>query len=353
MSYVRTRMGEGQIRREIMMGDLVVPVEQTRTSGMLGASEAAAALGFDRFTSPLTIWKRLRGEAVDEERSPALDEAARWGGLLEPIIRGKYALDRGSDVFVPRESVVRDGWLRATPDGYVCPGSKSPTVASCDTMFDGGIRGLLQVKNRHAFARDDWRDGVPTKEQIQVRVEMAVCDLPWSDVAVLIGGNQMLVHRVERDLQLEDRILTDLRAFWDLVQSGREPSPDASAAWRAHVSEKMRPTKVVITPDEDMRELVDFWLNQRRKRKMAQEEEEAAKNDILLRLSAAGAVGIDLGERGKVSAYKTGARTDWKRYSGSLVDILTLARLQAPSTDAYKTESKTWALRAPSDDGED
>lgn len=336
------------------MSDLVVPVDQTRTAGMLGASEAAAALGFDRYTSPLTVWKRLRGEALDEERNAALDEMAAWGQALEPVVRGKYAIDRGVGVFVPDVSFVREEWLRATPDGFVVPlGSYGAIGGPCglerpgtypwgETLSTKAVAGMLQVKCRSAFLRDDWRDGVPVKEQIQVRVEMAVCDLPWSDVAVLIGGNQMLVHRVERDLQLEDRILTDLRAFWDLVQSGREPSPDASAAWRQHVSEKMRPTKVMITPDDEMRELVDFWLAQRRKRKQIQEEEEAAKNDILLRLSAAGAVGIDLGERGKVSAYKTGGRTDWKAFAQSLNPN--------PPPAKYVKESKTWALRAPSDD---
>ncbi len=338
------------------MSDLVLHVNQTRTDGMLGASEAAAALGLDKYTSPLTVWKKLRGLPVEEERSPALDEAAAWGQLIEPVVRGKYAQDRGVAVFVPESSFDRDGWLRCTPDGLIVPiGSYGAVGGPCgverpgtwpwqNTGLTPAVAGLLQVKNRHAFARDDWRDGVPAKEQVQCRVEMAVCDLPWNDCAVLIGGNRMLVHRVERDLALEDRILTDLSAFMRLVRDGIEPSPDHTAAWRQHVSEKMRPTKVMITPDDELRELVDFWLNQRRKRKMIEEEEEAAKTDIMLRLSAAGATGIDLGERGKVTAYKTGARTDWKGWAQSLSPN--------PPPQKYVKESKTWALRAPSEDDE-
>ncbi len=341
------------------MSDLVLHVDQIRTEGMLGASEAAAALGLDKYTSPLTVWKKLRGLPVEEERSPALDEAAAWGQLIEPVVRGKYAIDRNRLVLVPRSSFVKDGWLRCTPDGLSLPNIQigasvnppAPRTYVTEMPIDLAMRdpewkendaGLLQVKNRHAFARDDWRDGVPAKEQIQCRVEMAVCDLPWNDCAVLIGGNRMLVHRVERDLGLEDRILTDLSTFMRLVREGTEPSPDHTAAWRQHVSEKMRPTKVMITPDEELRELVDFWLAQRRKRKMIEEEEEAAKTDIMLRLSAAGATGIDLGERGKVTAYKTGSRTDWKAWAQSLNPN--------PPPQKYVKESKTWALKAPADD---
>lgn len=327
------------------MSDLVVAVDQVRNKGTIGASDAAAALGLSKYTSPLTVWHRLRGLDTNEERSPSLDEAAEFGHLIEPIIRGRYAVKNQRLVHVPETSFVRDGWLHATPDGLVDKQSgEMGTVALSATTIPPSVEGVLQCKNRHAFARDDWRDGVPPPEQVQIRVELAVCNLPWSDCAVLIGGNRMLVHRVERDAALEDRILTDLSAFMRLVREGIEPSPDHTAAWRQHVSEKMRPTKVLITPDEEMRELVDFWLRQRRKRKQIEEEEEAAKNDIMLRLSAAGATGIDLGERGKVTAYKTGARTDWKGYAQSLNPN--------PPPQKYVKESKTWALRAPQDDDE-
>jgi hypothetical protein len=151
--------------------------------------------------------------------------------------------------------------------------------------------------------------------------------------------------RIERDLAIEDRILTDLRAFWTMVQEGREPSPDHTAAWREHVSEKMRPTKVVMQADDEMRELVEFWLAQRRKRKKAQEEEDAAKTDILLRMSAAGATGIQLDAETKVSAYAVGGRTDWKAYALSLGGA-------AKPPDRFKSEGKTWTILAPKEDDE-
>lgn len=338
------------------MSDIALYVVQTRTEGTIGASDAPAALGLSKYCSPLTVWRRLRGEYVDDTRPPFVQEAAEFGHLFEPVIRGRYAVQRTALVVVPTHSFAYEDWMHATPDGIVIRSTTPDSVGTEEwdkSELPPIADGLLQIKMRSAYLRDEWLHSVPAETEVQVRVEMAVCGLPWSDVAVLIGGNQMLVHRVERDLALEDRILTDLRAFWQMVKDGREPSPDHTAAWRAHVSEKMRPTKVTMTADDELREIVDYWLEQRRKRKKYQEEEDAAKNDLLLRLAAAGATAIDLGGDRKVTAYKVGGRTDYKGYANALVDIVTKARLQAPNTAAYKTEGKTWSLRAPSDDGDE
>lgn len=329
---------------------IVLPVQQSRAPGVLGASDAPAALGLSRYVSPLAVWKRLRGELIDEETPDAVKEAAEFGQLLEPIVRGRYALQRERAIVVPVASRVMDGWLRATSDGYVLKPSKIDVGTYEENPEDptdqDDIDGLLQVKCRSAFQRDEWEGGTPAAEEVQCRVEMAVCGLPWNDCAVLLGGNRMLVHRIERDLALEDRILTDLRAFSHLVKEGREPSPDHTAAWRAHVSEKMRKTAVELQADEETAELVKYWLDQKRKASKADEEAKAALNDLLLRLSAAGATRIVLPDGTKIPAYKVGGRTDYKAYAA--------AHLPCTTADLapYKREGTTWTLRAPGGDEE-
>lgn len=328
------------------MGALVVGVEQTRKQGSIGASDAAAALGMAKYLSPLTLWRRLRGEHVDDDRPAFVQEAALFGQLFEPVIRGKYASDRQCLVMVPTRSLPFEDWLHATPDGIVIRSTVPESVGTEE--WDGeGVPALadgnLQIKMRSAYLRDEWLSGVPAETEVQVRVEMAVCDLPWSDVACLIGGNHLVVHRVERDLELEANILRDLRAFWQLVQTGKEPPVDSSDAWRDYASSKMRATKVTMQADEDVRELVEYWLEQRRKRLRAEEEEEAAKTDLLLRLSAAGATAIDLGGDRRVTAYQTGSRANWKAYAQSLGG-------SAKVPEQFKGKPGTWTLRAPGDD---
>lgn len=293
---------------------LALHVDQQRDTTHLGASEAAGVLGLDKYNPPIKLWRRHRGMPV---RDDGPMEAAYWGTVLEPVIRGKYALDRKVRVWVPTGSYTLDGWLRCTPDGLVVePNMSEVRVDEYDPAeFDPRkfLRGDesvggLQVKTCSAWLEDDWRDGPPAKYEVQCRVEMAVTGLPWVDIVCLCGGQKQLGPvRIERDLAIEDRILTSLREFWSMVQDGREPSPDHTDAWRMHVSEKMDRVKpTMVMADAAMFAAIARWREQRVFRKRAAAAEEQTKNDILLRLSAAGATRIDCGDKAdNVTAYKT------------------------------------------------
>jgi predicted phage-related endonuclease len=312
---------------------IAVAVDQQRDLSCLGASEAAGVLGLDKYNPPMKIWRRHRGLPV---RDDGPEEAAYWGTVLEPVIRGKYAHDRKVRVWVPTGSYVLDGWLRCTPDGLVEELAREHQIGT--TEFDpakegyapvvrqlqvDGLLGGLQVKTCSAWLEDDWRDGPPAKYEVQCRVEMAVAALPWVDIVCLCGGQKQIGPlRIERDDAIEDRILTSLQEFWGMVRFGKEPTVDHTDAWRMHVSEKMDRVKPqIVAADADMTMDVALWREARIARKRATKEEELRKNSLLLRLSAAGATRIDCGDR-------------------------------ADNITAYKTKN-TWALRTPSSWKED
>ena len=298
---------------------VAVHVDQRRDVALLGASEAAGVMGLDKYNPPIAIWRRHRGLTVRDDGGNA--EACYWGTVLEPVIRGKYALDRKVRVFVPTASYTLDGWLRCTPDGLV----EEPTFVESDigtTEFDPAGAGSavvemlrqekalggLQVKTCSAWLEDDWRDGPPAKYEVQCRVEMAVADLPWVDIVCLCGGQKQIGPlRIERDPAIEDRILTSLREFWAMVRDGREPTPDHTDAWRAHVSEKMeRARPVMVAADGHATALLARWREQRIFRKRAKASEDQTKNEILLWLSAAAVTRIDCGDKAdNVTAYRT------------------------------------------------
>lgn len=298
---------------------IALHVDQQRDISCLGASEAAGVLGLDKYNPPIAIWRRHRGMRIREDGGN--EEAMYWGIVLEPVIRGKYALDRKVRVWVPTGSYTLDGWLRCTPDGLVEDPTfstadigttefepQSPRAAVVDDLRSERALGGLQVKTCSAWLEDDWRDAPPAKYEVQCRVEMAVTDLPWVDLVCLCGGQRQIGPvRIERDLVIEDRILTSLREFWAMVKDGREPSPDHTDAWRMHVSEKMERAKPsMVAADSEMEMLIARWREQRIFRKRAVRAEDQTKNQLLLRLSAAGATKIDCGDRMlNVTAYKT------------------------------------------------
>ena len=293
---------------------LALPVDQQREESMLGASEAGAVLGLDRYKSPMAIWRKHRGLPVDDKEN----EAAEWGVLLEPVVRGKYALTQQRTVFVPTRSFTFEGWLRATPDGIVpdVP-DEQPFVEAMPDWFDMHIGshqcGTLSVKTCSAYLAEDWIGGPPAKYEVQARVEMAVVDLPWVDVVCLIGGQKLVgPFRIERDAAIERSILTRLRDFWAMVQEGREPTVDDSDAWRMHVSEKLgKAPALEVVATEEQRDIVKRWRAARSVRKSTERVEERIKNELLLSLSATGATKLDAGELGKPSAYRVAKSGTW------------------------------------------
>lgn len=303
---------------------IAVHVDQQRNESLLGASEAAGVLGCDKYNPPIKVWRKHRGMAVNDDGN---NEPAYWGTVLEPVVRGHYAVQSDRMVIIPTESYLRDGWLRCTPDGISIPVPRSwhPSVQQMGehggnhagliaSAHEHGAAGGLQVKTCSEYLRDDWRDGPPPKYEIQCRVEMAVTGLPWTDIACLCGGQKYLgPFRLERDLAIEERILTPLREFWDMVLSGREPTVDHTDAWRLHVSEKMeRSRPVSVEAHGELLDDVLLWRDRRRVRIVAERDEDEIQNRLLLRMSAAGATRVDAGEVGRISAYKPNkAKTTW------------------------------------------
>lgn len=292
--------------------ELALHVEQEREESCIGASEAAGVLGLDKWNPPIAVWRRHRGLPMREVNAAA-SEAATWGNLLEPVIRGYYATTRRRRIAVPIRSITKGGWLRCTPDGFDVGESEYGFVTRfIDETPEGkppfDAQGLLQVKTCSAYLLDDWRDGPPPKYEIQCRVEMAVTEMPWCDVVCLVGGQHFIgPYRLERDAAKESRILEPLREFMDLVDSGTEPTVDHTDAWRLHVSEKMeRALPVTIPANDNMLDEVAMYRARRVAAAMAERDESEARNRILLRMSAAGATRIDCGEAvGKITAYRS------------------------------------------------
>lgn len=340
------------------MSELVAAVGQRIADGCIGASQVPAALGLVKYTSPMALWLELRGEGR-ELVAPFVQEAAEFGQLFEPVLRGRYALQERKLVRVPTASLTRDGWLRATPDGYVCDPQTDHDIGTEEWAHDrtpDDMIGLVQIKCRSAWKADEWADGPPAAEEVQCRVEMAVAGAPWNDLVCLLGGNRAIKYRITRDLEIEAKIVRDARAFWQLVLDGTPPSVDDSEAWASHASSLMRPSKVVLHADDEIRALITELRQARTQRKHAEAMEAAQKTQLLLRLGAAGATVIEAGDLGKISAFPNPARMDWKLYAESLEAYLRGIGdrgREGDSRDRFKKPGQGWQLRTPKAWGED
>ncbi|HDR9760803.1 TPA: lambda-exonuclease family protein [Burkholderia cepacia] len=183
----------------------------------IGGSDAAAAVGLSPYMSPLELWLDKTGRAdglprpdPDDTNSPTY-----WGTLLEPVVAASYTKQTGNRV--RRVNAVL----------------RHPTIPFMLANLDREIVGvsdvqILECKTAGEFGARLWREGVPEYVQIQVQHQLAVTGKSAADVAVLICGQTLEVHRIERDDSLIARLVELEARFWRFVASDTPPPADGS-----------------------------------------------------------------------------------------------------------------------------
>jgi putative phage-type endonuclease len=181
----------------------------------IGGSDAAAVCGLDPYRSPFELWLDKTGLFSDDAGA---GEAADWGNLLEPVI---------ADEVGRREAlqVIHLGWMLGHPDHHFM-------LADLDRVFidPDDVTAVLEIKTTSPFRADEWRDRIPIPVMCQTQHYLAVTGLPYALVAVLIGGQRLVTHRVERDDDLIGTLIDQETAFWRLVTDREPPEPDGSKA---------------------------------------------------------------------------------------------------------------------------
>ena len=147
-----------------------------------------------------------------DEESPAY-----WGNILEPIVATHYTKRSGNRVrrinAVLQHPDPAMPWMLANIDREVI-GATDVQILECKTA---GINGARL-----------WKEGVPEYVQLQVMHQLAVTGKQAADVAVLLGGQHLEIHRIERDERMITRLIELERKFWEYVVSDTPPPADGS-----------------------------------------------------------------------------------------------------------------------------
>jgi putative phage-type endonuclease len=183
----------------------------------IGSSDAAAAVGLSPYVSPLQLWMTKTGRDALFPSIDPNDETTPlyWGTLLEPIVAAHYTKRTGNRV--RRVNAVlqhpEHPWMLANIDREVI-GCPEVQILECKTA---GIHGAKL-----------WKDGVPEYVQLQVQHQLAVTGKQAADVAVLIGGQELQIHRLRRDDALIANLIVLEQRFWDMVLNEIAPPADGS-----------------------------------------------------------------------------------------------------------------------------
>lgn len=185
--------------------------------GGIGSSDAAAAVGLNPYKSQLELWLEKTGQDSGLPKTDPDDESSPmyWGTLLEPIVAAHYTKRTGNRV--RRVNAVlqhpSEPWMLANIDREVV-GVPDVHILECKTA---GINGARL-----------WKDGVPEYVQLQVMHQLAVTGKQAADVAVLLGGQELQIHRINRDEALIGQLIALEKQFWAFVETGKAPPADGS-----------------------------------------------------------------------------------------------------------------------------
>lgn len=183
----------------------------------IGSSDAAAAVGLNPYKSQLELWLEKTGRDGNLPKVDPFNEESPtyWGNILEPIVAAHYSHRTGNRV--RRVNAVLQhpdlSWMLANIDREII-GTSDVQILECKTA---GINGTRL-----------WKEGVPEYVQLQVQHQLAVTGKTAADVAVLMGGQYLEIHRILRDDVLIDRLIQLERTFWHHVESDTSPPADGS-----------------------------------------------------------------------------------------------------------------------------
>lgn len=197
-----------------------MPVDSSVRAKGIGGTDISAILGMNPWRSAWDVYAEKRGllaQCVEET-----EQRMKWGSRLESAILDGYEEETG------RKLIRNIGTLQHP--------SREFMVWSPDAIVQNE-NGGVDAKNVGIQQYDEYgepgTDQIPRHYRLQGAWYMAASGAAWWDFAVLFGGNDLRIFRLQRDLELEAVLLEAAERFWTrCVIEGREPKmmPTSAAA---------------------------------------------------------------------------------------------------------------------------
>lgn len=183
--------------------------------GGIGSSDAAAAVGLNPYKSQLELWLEKTGRSESASVHQGMNDPRFWGTLLEPYVAVAY--QQMTNRRVRKLNAVL----------------QHPTLPFMLANIDREVIGspevqILECKTAGEFGSRLWKDGVPEYIHLQVQHQLAVTGKAAADVAVLLCGQKLEIHRIERDDDVIARLMVLESHFWRYVESDTPPPADGS-----------------------------------------------------------------------------------------------------------------------------
>ena len=165
----------------------------------IGASEVAAVLGIDPYTTPYELWIIKTGRMVKDVSNK---DAVIMGNMLEPVIAKRYSQITGEKVARVNKA------FRHKKFPYM--------LCHLDRKVIGKRKGV-EIKTANPFSTawgDAGTDEVPPNYIAQVQFQLAVSEYEESDLIVFRGTTDLRNYNFKPDADVIKVMLEKVEYFW-------------------------------------------------------------------------------------------------------------------------------------------
>lgn len=183
---------------------------ELRSKG-LGGSDIGTILGLNPFKTTFQLWLEKTGQVELEDISDKIH--IQIGNELEDLVARIFEQETG---------------LKVQKDNKTHYHKDYPYLLANIDRKIVGEKALLECKTTSAFSKKQWEDDeVPASYLMQVQHYLNVLDYDYAYIAVIIGNNDFVYKKIERDDELISMYTDIATKFWlENVQKGIEPDID-------------------------------------------------------------------------------------------------------------------------------
>lgn len=188
--------------------------EKRRKEG-IGGSDAAGVLGLNPYKSSISVYM----DKIDE---------VQVGNSYEDEVSYRMELGNKLKNFVANEFMLKTNKKVRNVNGILKNDKYPFALANIDRAIVGE-KAFLECKVTNSYSKKLWQKEVPIYYQVQCYHYMAVTGATHCYIAVLIGNEDLVIHKIERNEELINQIMDLEKSFWDKCVLGNSlPIPDGS-----------------------------------------------------------------------------------------------------------------------------
>ena len=181
----------------------------------IGGSDAAGVLGLNPYKSSISVYM----DKIDE---------VQVGNSYEDEVSYRMELGNKLKNFVANEFMLKTNKKVRNVNGILRNDKYPFALANIDRAIVGE-KAFLECKVTNSYSKKLWQKEVPIYYQVQCYHYMAVTGATHCYIAVLIGNEDLVIHKIERNEELINQIMDLEKSFWDKCVLGNSlPIPDGS-----------------------------------------------------------------------------------------------------------------------------